>query len=170
MKTPSTITDQKHCTPSGTIFLFVFFLLLFVLCQERERFICTWLQDLAWHRESFLHYQKNKNKKKTDKNHLTKQQEETLPAFRKARRKIMIGRHVYLSIHTHRHRQTHTHTHTHTHIYIYLSLYISIYIWVNLLKTGQNCDIEDTNSKCELFNVIIWKWKLDICCVHKYKT
>ena len=43
-------------------------------------------------------------------------------------------------------------------------------IWVILLKTGQNCDIEGKNSKCEFFNAIIWKWKLDISCVHKYKT
>ena len=39
------------------------------------------------------------SKKKTDKNHLTKQQEVILPAFWKACRKVMIGRHVYLSIH-----------------------------------------------------------------------
>ena len=32
-----------------------------------------------------------------------------------------------------------------------------IYIWVILLKIGQNCDIEGKNSKREFFNVIIWK-------------
>ena len=32
-----------------------------------------------------------------------------------------------------------------------------LYIWVILLKTGQNCDIEGQNSKCEFFNAIIWK-------------
>ena len=42
-----------------------------------------------------------------------------------------------------------------------------IYIQVILLKTGQNCDIECQISECECFNVIIWKWKLDISCVHK---
>ena len=57
----------------------------------------------------------------------------------------------------------------------FISLYVCVFIlsfciWVILLKTGQNCDIEDKNSKCELFNAIIWKWKLDISCVHKYKT
>ena len=30
-----------------------------------------------------------------------------------------------------------------------------IYIWVILLKTGQNCDIEGKNSKCEFFNAIL---------------
>ena len=30
-------------------------------------------------------------------------------------------------------------------------------IWVILLKTGQNCDIEGKNSKCQFFNAIIWK-------------
>ena len=68
LKAPSTITDQKYCTQPGTLLLLVFFLLLFVLWQGRERFIYTWLQDLAWHRESFMHYQKikqtNKNKQK----------------------------------------------------------------------------------------------------------
>ena len=29
---------------------------------------------------------------------------------------------------------------------------------------------EGKNSKCEFFNAIIWEWKLDISCVHKYKT
>ena len=43
-------------------------------------------------------------------------------------------------------------------------------MWVILLKTGQKCDIESKNSGCDFFNVIIWKQKLDICCVHKYKT
>ena len=28
---------------------------------------------------------------------------------------------------------------------------------VILLKTGQNCDAEDKNSKCEFFNAIIWE-------------
>ena len=28
-------------------------------------------------------------------------------------------------------------------------------MWVILLKSGQNCDIECKNSKCEFFNVII---------------
>ena len=32
-----------------------------------------------------------------------------------------------------------------------------IYIWVILLKTCQNCDIEGKNSECEFFNAIIWK-------------
>ena len=36
-------------------------------------------------------------------------------------------------------------------------LKVDIYIWVILLKTGQNCDIEGKNSKCEFFNVIICK-------------
>ena len=43
-------------------------------------------------------------------------------------------------------------------------------MWVILLKTGQNCDIDGTILKCEFFYVIIWKWKLHISCVHKYKT
>ena len=47
--------------------------------------------------------------------------------------------------------------------------YIIIYIWVILLKTGQNCDTEGKNSKCEFFNAIIWKRNLDISCAHKYK-
>ena len=36
-------------------------------------------------------------------------------------------------------------------------LYKIKHIWVMLLKTGQNCDIEVKNSKCEFFNAIIWK-------------
>ena len=48
-------------------------------------------------------------------------------------------------------------------------VWYDVHIWVILLKTGQNCDIEGKNSKCEFFNAIIWKWKLDISCVHKYK-
>ena len=47
---------------------------------------------------------------------------------------------------------------------------IHIHIWVILLKTSQNCDIEGKNSKCKFLSAIIWKWKLDISCVHKYKT
>ena len=31
------------------------------------------------------------------------------------------------------------------------------HIWVILLKTGQNCDIEGKNSKCEFVNAIIWE-------------
>ena len=30
---------------------------------------------------------------------------------------------------------------------------------VILQKTGQNCDTEGKNLKCEIFNVIIWKMK-----------
>ena len=36
-------------------------------------------------------------------------------------------------------------------------IYIYIYIWVILMKTGKNFDIEGKNSKCEFINVIIWK-------------
>ena len=35
--------------------------------------------------------------------------------------------------------------------YTDIVIYIYIYIWVILLKTGQNCDIEGKNSKCEFF-------------------
>ena len=38
------------------------------------------------------------------------------------------------------------------------------------LKTGQNGNIEGKNSKCVFYNVIIWNWKLDSSCVHKYMT
>jgi len=54
--------------------------------------------------------------------------------------------------------------------YPYIAWHCYTYIWVSLLKTGQNCDIEGQNSECEFFYAIIWKWKLDISCVHKYKT
>ena len=30
--------------------------------------------------------------------------------------------------------------------------------------------IDGKNLNCDFFYVIIWKWKLDISCVHKYKT
>ena len=43
-------------------------------------------------------------------------------------------------------------------------------MWVILLKNGQNCDMKGKNLKREFVYVIIWKWKLDISCVHKYKT
>ena len=47
------------------------------------------------------------------------------------------------------------------------------HIWVILLKTGQNGDLESRNIfsySVNLFLFIIWKWKLDISCVHKYQT
>ena len=53
---------------------------------------------------------------------------------------------------------------------MYVSIQSSVGIWVILLKTGQNCDTDGKNSKYECFNVIIWEWKLNIICVHKYKT
>ena len=38
-----------------------------------------------------------------------------------------------------------------------LSLHVTAHIWVILLKTGQNCDIEGNNSECEFFDAVIWK-------------
>ena len=46
---------------------------------------------------------------------------------------------------------------------------VCVCVCVILMKTGQNGNIEGKHSKYNFFNVIIWKWKPDISCVHRYK-